>query len=1083
MTSSVAQLIPDTTLGSESSVVVPGTLSQVGGIDLVEGGALRGPNLFHSFAEFNIDTEQWLYFVNPVGIENILSRVTGASPSHINGLLGVTGNANLFLLNPNGVIFGPDARLDISGSFTASTAQQLTFADGSSFSATPATQDLLTVSVPLGVQFNHLPQSDISNTGILATGENLTLFGQNLDVQGQLLAGNDLTLQAANTVTVRDTPSHPFLARAGNDLTIQGNQSVDIWALQHLEQTPLISGGDLTLISDGVISADAHFESGGDFSIQNLAGETTNFVSFYDPIFNVGGNYTVGNYTGASLQVNAGGNITFGNVVIDAIDPLVHPTNPAFLLNSGGRITGNGDISTTVGSGGLIIDFRSQGNLNLTGNIDTDGGNIALSSNGNITFVGNTNTRPVASAGAGGDVSIRGGSVTLNGDIDPANLGDAVLNTGGKTGNTTITSTSGDITLNAGTIFGDAGFNIPTPPSNPGGTTIVPLGGNITLNSARDITLTDYELNSTYYYRGVGANPIAAGTGGSITLTAARHILIQNDSLITSDAEAGGTPGDISLTSTNGDITIRNDVAGIGEISNQSRGGDPNLTEQGSVNITAQNGSILLDQATINTSTDDTLGPANDPALAGDIVLAASENVTIQNASTVSSEGNAGFISIGNGNTNAVTIINSIVSATNSAIDGNAPSGDIVLTAQGEINLLDETDFDATTTGVGNGGSIKLRNAEIIALDNTDLDATTSGAGNGGNITFQNAGAIALNNTDLDAVASDAGNGGNITFQNAATATFNNTQLDATTEGTGLGGGIILQNIRTVTLNTTTFEAETSNMAADAGAGGDIRVQGVEALILNRSSLEAETTGAGEAGSILVSNTDALAMRNGSLLLSDATQNNTNGGDIVLNVKFLVSGLAENNDIIANSEGGMGGTIAIEALSILGFTPQAIFQSTDQLRANTVNDISARSGVGADGEVDIDNLDIDPSSGITELPTDLTDRTSQIVSGCGLGNTNAQGELVVTGAGGLPPTPNTPATTSQSHVPWVTENEATASTATPVSVPAVEEPLVEAQGIVLDDHGTPYLVADTTVAIAPSTAELPRTLCAANRQP
>ncbi|MGB7272629.1 MAG: filamentous hemagglutinin N-terminal domain-containing protein, partial [Geitlerinemataceae cyanobacterium] len=80
----VAQLIPDNTLGAESSVVTPlDTLN-----DRIDGGVLRGSNLFHSFQDFNIDTGRGAYFSNPAGIENILTRVTGGNPSNIFGTLG-----------------------------------------------------------------------------------------------------------------------------------------------------------------------------------------------------------------------------------------------------------------------------------------------------------------------------------------------------------------------------------------------------------------------------------------------------------------------------------------------------------------------------------------------------------------------------------------------------------------------------------------------------------------------------------------------------------------------------------------------------------------------------------------------------------------------------------------------------------------------------------------------------------------------------------------------------------------------------------------------------------------------------------
>ncbi|NEQ98106.1 MAG: filamentous hemagglutinin N-terminal domain-containing protein, partial [Cyanothece sp. SIO2G6] len=145
-----ARPIPDATLGEERSQVIP----QDAWSDRIEGGAIRGTNLFHSFVEFSVDDGRSVYFGNPVGIERILSRVTGTNESNIFGTLGVDGTADLFLLNPNGIVFGPNARLDVAGSFVASTADRILFADNQMFSTVePELPSLLTINVPTGLQY------------------------------------------------------------------------------------------------------------------------------------------------------------------------------------------------------------------------------------------------------------------------------------------------------------------------------------------------------------------------------------------------------------------------------------------------------------------------------------------------------------------------------------------------------------------------------------------------------------------------------------------------------------------------------------------------------------------------------------------------------------------------------------------------------------------------------------------------------------------------------------------------------------------------------------------------------------------
>jgi len=157
-----AQITPDDTLPT-NSVVTP--LDDLGfPVDRIDDGTIRGANLFHSFREFNVSEGRGAYFSNPAGVENILSRVTGSDPSDVLGMLGVLGNANLFLLNPNGIVFGPNASLDVGGSFVATTASAIGLGDTGIFSASePVTSNLLSIS-PSALFFNALAsQAEIVN--------------------------------------------------------------------------------------------------------------------------------------------------------------------------------------------------------------------------------------------------------------------------------------------------------------------------------------------------------------------------------------------------------------------------------------------------------------------------------------------------------------------------------------------------------------------------------------------------------------------------------------------------------------------------------------------------------------------------------------------------------------------------------------------------------------------------------------------------------------------------------------------------------------------------------------------------------
>ncbi|MBE9205005.1 CHAT domain-containing protein [Nostoc sp. LEGE 06077] len=406
-----------------------------------------------------------------------------------------------------------------------------------------------------------------------ASGKNVTLAAyHNLTLpESQLSATNNLNLLAKDTVRVRDNVAHNFSAVAGNKLTIQGNQGIDIFAIKHLDTTPFISGGNFTLVSDGKISLDAHFASGGKFSILNSQQQAANFISLVDPIFSSNQDVTFGNYTGPSLKVESLGSITTGEIVITNADTALSSTTPdgqilssqpALILRAGvsslQEVT-TGNPSSFITSGSLFTSSASTsspGNVNVTGDISFSnyGGPVIISATGNITTqnitspdnINNTSGRveltaggdisttdiTTASGGTSGAVTLTAGGSITTGDIDTS-FNNEDSGTAGQVNLTAGNSiTTGDIDTSA-IGFGDVIAGAVTLQAGTSGT----FGKNITFNSIN---------TQGFFGEGEGGN------GGNVRILAYGLVrgtgrIFNGDSQDTINTTGGSVSGSITI--------------------------------------------------------------------------------------------------------------------------------------------------------------------------------------------------------------------------------------------------------------------------------------------------------------------------------------------------------------------------------------------------------------------------------------------------------------------------------------------------------------------------------------------------------
>ncbi|MBD2451593.1 filamentous hemagglutinin N-terminal domain-containing protein [Nostoc sp. FACHB-152] len=837
------QIIPDNTLGTEASRLNPNQM--IHGVlgDKIDGGARRGSNLFHSFQEFNIETGHRVYIANPAGIANILTRVTGRSPSEIFGTLGVLGNANLYLLNPNGILFGPNAQLDISGSFVANTANSFTFPDGSQFSTTtPKSPPLLNVNVPLGLQYgSSRTGATITNRGDLRSGQDLQLIADKLDLQGQLIAGRDLVLQAQNMVKVRDTALNPFVARSGGNLIIQGNQGIDIFAFSHPQQMAFISGKNLSLLSDGPISGDAHFSSGGDFRIQSLSGHLVNFTSLYDPIISSTGNVDIAaHYSGASLLIESQENVRIqGAVTIDAPDtvsPFVGEdaalrTQPGLIIRSGqnslvyggtsqnspsgftsgavpagitllspvrmqpntqgglvkltanqGGITFHSiDASSTTGGNGGTIDLRAAGEIKNTSSFLDPFGLFAALGSFSYTIAGDS--------GNGGDISLIStlGNITLN-NVHSYSYSYSASGNVGSGGNISFSSDSGNITLNNSVL----NSNAQSDSDNAGS------GGNISFKTGSgDITLNNTPSFSYSYSpsgnAGSGGNISFKTSSGDITLTHS-----PSNSVSQSNSGHAETGGNISFNASSGDITLNSSPLAL-----YSYSGSGSLLPGGNISLETGLGDITLNNSSSSSSS---YGKGN----AGDILIKAGGRVLFTNESIIRSTVEVGAIGdAGNINIGADSLLVSNGAQINSDVLGIGKGGNINVNVRNDItirgkdtailNSLGRPEYKQSI-GEGKAGDINITGGSLRLEDGARIDSGTSGQGNGGNINVNIRDAVVLDGISSQtptAIKSNVeqfaqGDAGDVTITAKSISITNGALLESRTRGNGYAGNITI---------------------------------------------------------------------------------------------------------------------------------------------------------------------------------------------------------------------------------------------------------------------------------------------------
>jgi filamentous hemagglutinin family protein len=1061
--SALAQITPDATLGAEPSIVTP--LDAQGlPVDRIDGGAIRGTNLFHSFLEFNVAADRGAYFFSPANIENILTRVTGSNASQIFGTLGTFGasSPNLFLINPNGIIFGQNASLDVGGSFVTTTASAIQFGNQGFFSAsTPEAPALLTVN-PSAFFFNQISAGRIENRSIapagfdlagfplfglrVPDGRSLLLIGGNIVIDGgqvNALGGRvelagvaglgtvDLIIDANNLslsvpeaiaradVSLKNRASLYVAAENGGSITINA-QNIDI-----LERSFLLAGIEPGQGTDGSQAGDITLNAKGAIAVEG------------SNIFNVVGQEAVGNAGNITIKANSlflTNNAQLGSLTIGQ-------GNAGNVLISANTVTGD---ESFIGSN---VNFGGVGNA---GNVTIDAGTFFLTNGASAS----SSTRGRGNAGS---VTITADTVSFDG------VGSNELPSGAFSQVQPRAEGNGsNVTIEAGTLFLTNGAQVNSSTFANGN------AGNVTI-TANAVILDGESGNGIPSGISSSVEPRAIGDGGNVTIKA-KMLSLANGSQLSSATFAQGNAGNVTITADT--ISLDNGVAASSvEPGAEGKGG--NVTIEAKI-LSLTNGA-QLSSATF------AQGNAGNVTITADTVSLDGEDKDGFNSAVGSSvepgaKGNGGTITI---STRTLSLTNGAQLSSSTFAQGNA--GNVMITA--DTVSLDGKDKDGTPSAVGssvqpraegNGGTIALKAENLSFTNGAGLSANTLGEGDAGKIeinvnTFEAAsGGRILSDT------STSGRAGDIIIQARERFTLSgvNTGVFASTgaDSTGIGGSIELDSPE-VTLSD---RAAISVSSKGAGIGGNIEIQADTLTLQNQARLLAETA-SNTGGNITLRIQDLLLLRYASKISTTAgtDQAGGDGGNITIDADFIVGVPKEDSDITANAFQGQGGNINI--------TTQGIYGLQFRPRLTPLSDITASSEFGLDGEFQLDLLtDVDPSRGLAQLPTNVVDASDQIDRRCTpVSSTQERNSFTITGRGGLPPSPHEPLQSESIITNWVTlDSEVETKTPPAPTIPQSSTPkkLVEAQGWMLNHKGEVVLTASAPT-VTPNGEWFPEAKC------
>lgn len=977
----------------------------------ISGGTTSGNNLFHSFQEFSVEEGSTAFFNNAESIGNIISRVTGETASNIDGSIRANGNANLILLNPNGISFGANARLDLGGSFLGTTADSLIFEDGTEFSASASdTPPLLTVSVPVGLQlgqnsgaidvtgeghelslattvFSHLNRDNLTGLEI-EPGRTLGLVGNGITLSGGILTAESGDIKLGSVVegtigielsergwnfdyeNVSSFGNIDLTGQAAVDTSGNGNGAIEL------------QGRQISLYDGSVVlSQNLGERGGGDIEIK--ATESLNLIGVEPEGIIASGLYseTIGTETAADIEVatrqlaiadgasiisTTSSSAEGGDVTIEAADFL--------------RFVGFSSLNPNIFS---VVSVQTFGS-GKAGDVNVSTKNFAALDGANISSV----TGSPQGTGTGGNIKVKASEAIELIGANAVTFAPSQITAGsggpGNAGNVEIITSrlavrdGGRVDASA-TASGNAGNIkiVATESLEVRGTFPGSINPSLITASAN---ILDPALRSLF-----GLPDIPTGNSGSIVLDTPRLDVVE-EGQVTVRNDGTGDAGDLIITANSVEL---NSEGGLTAAVRQGDGGK--ITVNATESIALRNGSQIANDNSGAGDSGEVILTANSLEIAdgafistatsssgggGDIILDIAEATVFRGTGYGQFQQDFQLGAL-DGSLQPGTRGTGIFLGT----AGSGRSGNLSLNT-GSLRLEEGAIISSPIFTDGTGGNIEIA-AEAIEVVGSAIQITagidSSSAGAAGDIKIAT-GDLILDGggTIVNATFGDAAGGaieldatGTISLTDTPTGSFIFTGIYANTgRGNGDSGGILLTadnlylNDSLISSNTGVFIQDGSVAFAGGGTGGDIvldiansiEISGIPTNPLFVTGISSGSFAEGSAGNIKIA-AEKLSLRDGLEISTTATASG-NGGNITID--------AESIELFGTftSEGmTRGGLIAASSTEVFG-QPQNSGSSgniqitTDNLSIQNGASIDVQSfGTGRAGNLSIEARD------------------------------------------------------------------------------------------------------------------------------